>query len=102
MPESYAPGTIKARAELVANIRILAAFIEQSGVPVPRAARAQWSILESDIPDYAGRLAEVARVAELLGVPTTDDGQTATYAIGDWPGRAEYVIHAQPAPEAGQ
>lgn len=87
------------RAQLVAEIRALADFIEaRTDLPAPQGCHAQYSMWDKH-GNYEDRCAEVRRVAGALDVDIADGGRTIRFPMGEdhYP-RAWYVVNA--APEA--
>jgi len=85
------------RAQLVAEIRALANFIEvNTELPAPQSCHAQYSMWETH-GNYEDRCAEVRRVAEALDEDITDGGRTIRFPMGEdrYP-RAWYVVNAAP------
>jgi len=85
------------RAQLVADIRALADFIEaRTDLPAPQSVHGQYSMWESH-GNFEDRCAEVRRVAEELDVDIADGGRSIRYPMGDdrWP-RVWYVVNAAP------
>jgi hypothetical protein len=85
------------RAQLVAEIRALADFIEVStDLPAPQSCQAQYSMWDKH-GNYEDRCAEVRRVAEALDVDIADGGRTIRFPMGkDRYPRVHYVVNAAP------
>ncbi len=81
------------RAELIADLHAFADLLAtRPDMPAPRHVNAQYTVLHHDFPSDADRVAEVERIAALLGVDVERDEQHATARLPL--GRVEYVVHA--------
>lgn len=83
------------RARLVANIRALADFVEtRTDLPVPQRCTAQYSVLESDYPTAAQRIAVVADAGRRLGVQPSET-HSVEWLFGDKYAHfgAAYIVH---------
>lgn len=85
------------RAQLVAEIRALADFIEtRTDLPAPQSCHAQYSMWDTH-GNYEDRCAEVRRVAEALDLDIEDHGRTIRFPMGkDHYPRVHYVVNAAP------
>ncbi|MBB5082992.1 hypothetical protein HNR40_008495 [Nonomuraea endophytica] len=63
------------RQQFIGDLRSLATYLEDHGqVPIPRHVGMYLQVnplLDSEVTDESGAIAEVGRIAEILGVPVT-------------------------------
>jgi hypothetical protein len=83
----------KPRAELIADLRAFADLLEaRPDMPAPPNVHVQHSLYHRDFPTDEERVAEVERLAAILGVEVDrrDKAVAAVLPLG----RVEYTVHA--------